>query len=133
MANRLRAGIVTRLSCAESLDAVDGTWNGKLGASIRQNCELAHKLGQAVRTAPQLELCAPVAMNIVCIAYKSLRADINDEIVMELQTRGIAAPSTTVINGRTVIRVCITNHRTTEPDIELLLAEILRIGRELSN
>lgn len=105
----------------------------KLGASIRQNCELAHKLGQAVRTAPQLELCAPVAMNIVCIAYKSLRADINDEIVMELQTRGIAAPSTTVINGRTVIRVCITNHRTTEPDIELLLAEILRIGRELSN
>ena len=105
----------------------------KLGASISQNCDLAQYLGQAVTAAPQLELCAPVAMNIVCIAYKSSRADINDEIVMELQTRGIAAPSTTIINGRRVIRVCITNHRTTQADIDLTLAEILRIGRELSN
>ncbi len=105
----------------------------KLGASISQNIDLAQYLGQAVEAAPQLELCAPVAMNIVCIAFKSARTDINDEIVMELQTRGIAAPSTTNINGRTVIRVCITNHRTTRADIDLTLAEILRLGHELSN
>lgn len=105
----------------------------KLGTSISDNCDLAQYLGQAVAAEPQLELCAPVAMNIVCIAYKSSRADINDEIVMELQTRGIAAPSTTIINGRTVIRVCITNHRTTQADIDLTLAEILRLGHELSN
>jgi len=105
----------------------------KLGASITQNCDLAQYLGQKVLADPQLELCAPVALNIVCIAYKSSRTDINDEIVMELQTRGIAAPSTTIINGGTVIRVCITNHRTTQADIDLTLAEILRIGCELSN
>ena len=105
----------------------------KLGASINENCDLAQYLGKAVIAEPKLELCAPVALNIVCIAYKSDRADINDEIVMELQTRGIAAPSTTIINGRTVIRVCIANHRTTKPDIDLTLTEILRIGHELSN
>ena len=105
----------------------------KLGASITQNCDLAQYLGQKVLADPQLELCAPVALNIVCIAYKSSRTDINDEIVMELQTRGIAAPSTTVIHGRTVIRICITNHRTTKADIDLTLVEILRIGSELSN
>ncbi len=105
----------------------------KLGAAISQNCDLAQYLGRAVAAEPQLELCAPVALNIVCIAYKSSRADINDEIVMELQTRGIAAPSTTIINGRTVIRMCIANHRTTQADIDLTLTEILRLGHELSN
>ena len=105
----------------------------KLGASINQNCELAKYMAQAVATEPQLELCAPVSLNVVCIAYKSTRSDINDEIVMELQTRGIATPSTTHIHGRSVIRVCITNHRTTQADIDLTLSEILSIGRELSN
>lgn len=105
----------------------------KLGASINQNCELAQYLGRGVAAKPQLELCAPVALNIVCIAYKSVSADINNEIVMALQTRGIAVPSTTIIDGRSVIRVCITNHRTKQADIDLLLAEILTIGSELSN
>jgi glutamate/tyrosine decarboxylase-like PLP-dependent enzyme len=105
----------------------------KLGASIRQNCELAQYLAEAVKAEPQLILCAPVSLNIVCLAYSSTRFDINDEIVMELQTRGIAAPSTTTINGQTVIRLCITNHRTTRVDIDLTLTEILRIGYELSN
>ncbi len=105
----------------------------KLGASINHNCELAQKLGRKVAVEPQLELCAPVALNIVCFSYKSARVDINDEIVMELQTRGIAAPSSTIINGQTVIRLCIANHRTTQADIDVTLAEILRLGYELSN
>ncbi len=105
----------------------------KIGAAIKHNCDLAQYLGQAATAAPELELCAPIALNIVCIAYKSTRADLNDEIVMELQTRGIAAPSTTIIHGRTVIRMCIANHRTTRADIDLTVAAILRLGRELSN
>ncbi len=105
----------------------------KLGASIKQNCELAQYLAEMVKAERQLILCAPVSLNIVCFAYDATRVGINDEIVMELQTRGIAAPSTTTIKGQTVIRLCIANHRTTRADIDLTLTEILRIGCELSN
>src|SRR5262249_33745567 len=49
-----------------------------------------------------------------------------------LQERGIAAPSTTAINGALAIRVNLTNHRTTEADLDLLLDAVLRIGQELT-
>jgi hypothetical protein len=45
-----------------------------------------------------------------------------------LQELGIAAPSTTRLNGVTVIRVNLTNHRTRTADLDLLLAEIAALG-----
>ena len=52
----------------------------------------------------------------------------NDEIVIQLQEQGIAAPSTTQLQGRTAIRVNITNHRTARQDLDILLSEIVRIA-----
>jgi len=49
----------------------------------------------------------------------------NDEIVIQLQEQGIAAPSTTQLHGRTAIRV---NHRTARKDLDILLSEIVRIA-----
>ncbi len=49
-----------------------------------------------------------------------------------MQEGGIAAPSTIVLNGQLAIRVNITNHRTELADIDLLINEIEKIGRELS-
>jgi glutamate/tyrosine decarboxylase-like PLP-dependent enzyme len=56
---------------------------------------------------------------------------LNAEIVVQLQLQGIAAPSTTRIDGKLAIRVNITNHRTRREDLDLLLRETLRIGAEL--
>ncbi|MEN8876824.1 MAG: cytochrome D ubiquinol oxidase subunit I, partial [Hyphomonas sp.] len=86
---------------------------------------------------PELELLLPVSMQICCFRY--LRGDLSDteldelnaEIVVQLQLQGIAAPSTTKINGRVAIRVNITNHRTRRSDLDLLVREILRIAREV--
>ena len=44
--------------------------------------------------------------------------------MIDLQERGVAAPSTTIIKGRTVIRAAIVNHRTTEQDIDALMAAL---------
>ncbi len=44
----------------------------------------------------------------------------------DLQEEGLFAPSTTTIDGRTAIRAAIVNHRTTDEDIDALVAEILR-------
>lgn len=110
----------------------------KLGALITQNCEQAAYLGELVAAHAHLRLMAPVAMNICCFRYQAEGQDdkttdaINGEIVIQLQIQGIAAPSTTLVNGRNAIRVNITNHRTTRADLALLVREVERIGLELT-
>jgi hypothetical protein len=56
---------------------------------------------------------------------------LNAEIVIQLQLDGVAAPSTTVLNGDTVIRVNITNHRTQYADLDVLLSATRKIGAQL--
>lgn len=55
---------------------------------------------------------------------------LNREVVIRLQLEGIAVPSTTTVNGHAVIRINITNHRTTRADLELLVLEVRRTARE---
>jgi glutamate/tyrosine decarboxylase-like PLP-dependent enzyme len=106
----------------------------KLGALITQNCEQAAYLSELVTAHAQMEVVAPVAMNICCFRYLAEGQDaettdaLNDEIVVQLQIQGVAAPSTTLVNGRTAIRVNITNHRTTRADLALLVREVDRIA-----
>lgn len=106
----------------------------KLGHLISQNCAQARYLADLVAADPHLELRAPVAMNICCFRYTTPGVNldkINDEIVIQLQLQGIAAPSTTMIHGENAIRVNITNHRTTRADLDILVDAIGKIGREL--
>ena len=106
----------------------------KLGALITQNCEQAAYLGELVQAHAHMVLAAPVAMNICCFRYQLAGLDdkatdaLNEEIVVQLQVQGIAAPSTTKVHGRTAIRVNITNHRTTHADLALLVREVERIA-----
>jgi hypothetical protein len=44
--------------------------------------------------------------------------------VVDLHERGAAAPSATVLEGRTVIRAAIVNHRTTCADMDAFLAAL---------
>jgi glutamate/tyrosine decarboxylase-like PLP-dependent enzyme len=81
---------------------------------------------------------APTPLNINCFRFVSSsnligsKLDaLNEEIVILLQERGIAVPSTTRINNQLAIRVNITNHRTQESDLDLLVDAILEIGEEL--
>ena len=112
----------------------------KLGAAISANLAQAKYLAELVDASPELSRVAPVTLQIVCFRYVppntalSLEAlaSLNDEIVLELQEQGIAAPSTTKIQGHTAIRVNLTNHRTRTEDIRLLVDATVRIGRELS-
>jgi aromatic-L-amino-acid decarboxylase len=97
-----------------------------LGAVIGRACDLAQMLAARVEAAPELELLAPVALNIVCFAFKG--AD-NAAIVADLHEAGRVAPSTTTLAGRTAIRAAIVNHRTGPDDIEALVDGVLALGR----
>ncbi|MEG1056067.1 MAG: cytochrome D ubiquinol oxidase subunit I, partial [Janthinobacterium sp.] len=84
------------------------------------------------QATPELELLAPVTLNIVCFRHLgTANGDsdaFNGEIVADLHESGIAAPSTTTIGGRLAIRAAIVNHRTRAEDIDALLAGVLRFG-----
>jgi hypothetical protein len=76
-------------------------------------------------------------MNIVNYRYydatldETRLNDLNAAILMELQVRGIAAPSSTELRGRFSIRVAICNHRSRREDFDALVEATLSIGGEL--
>ena len=70
-----------------------------------------------------------MSLNIVCFRYRGEDADrLNARIVADLQESGIAAPSTTIIDGRLAIRAAIVNHRTEPRDIDAMLNAIFKFG-----
>jgi aromatic-L-amino-acid decarboxylase len=101
----------------------------RLGSMISKTCMLARYLKACIEREPALELLAPVPLNIVCYRYRSACADeVNRSIVADLQESGIAAPSTTTVNGCVAIRAAIVNHRTNKSDIDALLRATLAFG-----
>ena len=105
----------------------------KLGQAIANTCEVARCLESRIKQEGCLELLAPVSLNIVCFGYRCDAPDaVNVEIVARLQESGIAAPSTTTLNGRIAIRAAIVNHRTTREDIDALVAAVIHFGNVLT-
>ncbi|MDR3703265.1 MAG: aspartate aminotransferase family protein [Candidatus Sulfopaludibacter sp.] len=101
----------------------------KLGAMISKTCTLAQYLKHCIEQEPALELLAPVALNIVCFRYRGDHADaVNRNIAADLQESGIAAPSTTTVNGCLAIRAAIVNHRTNGSDIDALIQAAVAFG-----
>jgi glutamate/tyrosine decarboxylase-like PLP-dependent enzyme len=109
----------------------------RLGAAISRSCALARYLEERINATPELELMAPVELNIVCFRYCAKDSSpensdqINEEIAVRLQESGVVAPSTTRIGGRTVIRAAIVNHRTSRAEIDALVDGTLAHGRAL--
>jgi glutamate/tyrosine decarboxylase-like PLP-dependent enzyme len=80
---------------------------------------------------------APAPLNIVCFRYQAAGLDdealnrLNQAIMFELHEQGIAVPTYTTLDGKFAIRVAHTNHRTRYKDFDLLVREVVRLGREL--
>ena len=69
----------------------------------------------------------------MCFRYRADDADrVNGEIVVNLQESGIAAPSTTMLDGRLAIRAAIVNHRTDVSDVDALVAAVVEFGARRS-
>jgi aromatic-L-amino-acid/L-tryptophan decarboxylase len=101
----------------------------KLGAMIERTCRLAGYLEDRISSEPRLELLAPAQLNIVCFRYRADDADrVNREIVSDIQESGVAAPSTTTLDGKLAIRAAIVNHRTDTRDLDALVDAVLEFG-----
>ncbi len=105
---------------------------------VEQNVAQARHLAGRVGEAPELELLAPVVLNVVCFRFLAEGATetalnhLNQDLLAALQESGVAAPSSTMLAGKFAIRVAITNHRSRREDFDLLVRETIRLGRELA-
>jgi glutamate/tyrosine decarboxylase-like PLP-dependent enzyme len=112
----------------------------KYAKLIEQNVDQAKYLANLVHRHGELELMAPVPLNIVCLRYRGTAGrldagrldELNRELLIRIQERGIAVPSATSLNGRFAMRVAITNHRSRLDDFDLFVGAVVDLGRELS-
>ena len=109
----------------------------RFGRMIARNVEQAQYFGELVEREPNMELMAPIGLDIVCFRFNPGGLDdeklnaLNKEILMQLHEQGIAAPSYTTLDGRYCLRIAIANHRSRQEDFDLLAREVVRIGREV--
>ena len=110
----------------------------RFGRMIARNVEQAHYLGELIEASPELELTAPIGLDIVCFRYNpgGMNQDelnsLNRKLLVKLQTGGVAAPSYTTLQGNYCLRAAISNHRSKNEDFDLMVDEVIRLGRELS-
>ena len=108
----------------------------KFGRLIDQNIAQASYLAGLIEAEPLLELAMAPTINIVCFRYQpgvtgeALKA-LNTEIMLRLQEKGIAVLSDTTVHGEHWLRVAIANHRTRRDDLDLLVGEMVRLGRQI--
>lgn len=105
-------------------------------ALIDQNVAQAKYLAQLVERSSTLELMAPVALNVVAFRYNpgGLSGEhldlINNRVLIAIQNRGIAVPSSTVLDSKFCLRCAIVNHRSRKSDFDTLVKAVEEIGRE---
>ena len=91
-----------------------------------------------VEKEQDMELLAPIGLDIVCFRFNPGRLDdealsaLNKEILIQLQEQGICAPSYTTLHGSYCLRVAIANHRSVQDDFDALVEEAVRIGQKLT-
>lgn len=109
----------------------------RLGAAIEENVRQAKRLGELIDADDAFELLAPVQLSVVCFRYRvagysDAELDrFNDDLVIALQESGIAVTSSTTVANKRAIRVNITNHRTRDEDLRLLLDSLKRLAVDL--
>jgi glutamate/tyrosine decarboxylase-like PLP-dependent enzyme len=101
---------------------------------VERHLALAQHLARRVEATPELELLAPVPLNIVCFRYRPAGVKgeeldaINLRLGAELLADGRVYAGTTRYRGVVAFRPAIVNWRTTEADVDLLVDVVRELG-----
>ncbi|HKD17516.1 MAG TPA: pyridoxal-dependent decarboxylase [Thermoanaerobaculia bacterium] len=110
---------------------------------IARDIALARRLFDAAGRHPELE---PVTVGLSITTFRYVPPDLvgkegrrdeeyldklNTQLVDRLQQEGEVYPSHAVVRGRSVIRTCIVNFRTSEEDVDAVPEIVARAGRDL--
>jgi aromatic-L-amino-acid/L-tryptophan decarboxylase len=93
-------------------------------AAISRALDLARVAEDLIIEHPQLELLCPVTLGVVCfrrrphgVSDEQELERLNCELVARLEATGAALASSTRLDGRYAIRMCVMNHTTAEADV----------------
>jgi glutamate/tyrosine decarboxylase-like PLP-dependent enzyme len=106
-------------------------------AMVERHLELAQYLARLVDDAPDLQRLADVPLNIVCFraappgAEDSELNDLNRRVGEALLADGRVFAGTTVYNGQVALRPALSNWRTREVDLDLLVAVVRELADKL--
>lgn len=87
-------------------------------AAVARGIALAEVAQREIEATPGLEIVTPAQLGIVTFSA----GDDPDAIAARISAGGYAVPSTTVLRGRTVLRLCTINPRTTDEEIARTVA-----------
>jgi glutamate/tyrosine decarboxylase-like PLP-dependent enzyme len=87
-------------------------------AAIDRTLDLAEHAAGRIRASERLELAAPPSLGVVCFTRDDGAVD---GLVAALEASGLGLISSTRVDGREVLRLCILNHTTTQEDVEAVL------------
>ena len=96
-------------------------------AANRRTLDLAQRLARGIEATPGLSLLAPVTLTAVCFALDNGSPADHTALLDALVADNTALLGPVVLDGRQGIRACITNHRTTTEDIDLIVNRIQAI------
>jgi len=96
---------------------------------IAGNIRQARRLAALVDAEPRLERVAEVTLSAVCFRWTDgdpATLDKANAAILDLvNRRGRVYLSNATVHGRFVLRACITNHRTTDDDVDAVVEEVL--------
>jgi glutamate/tyrosine decarboxylase-like PLP-dependent enzyme len=99
-------------------------------AAIEHGFELAEFTQTCLRKMPGWEIVTPAQMGIVCFRHHASDDAGHLELVQKILRDGFALVTSTILRGRTVLRMCPINPRSTEADVEETLKRLDRFARE---
>jgi glutamate/tyrosine decarboxylase-like PLP-dependent enzyme len=106
-------------------------------AMVDRHIRLARRVGAQVEAAADLELLAPVRLNVICFRYRppgyseAALDDLNRRLGARLLADGRVYFGTTIYGGRVAFRPAISNWRTREEDVDLIVAVTRELGARL--
>jgi aromatic-L-amino-acid decarboxylase len=99
-------------------------------AAIERGFALAEFIEARLRQMPGWEIVTPAQMAVVCFRFSEADDAAHLRLVQALLQDGFALITSTVLRGRTVLRTCSINPRTTEADIVATLERLDRLARQ---
>jgi aromatic-L-amino-acid decarboxylase len=100
-------------------------------AALEDNIQLAQRLAEMVVETPNLELVVEPQLSIVPFRRLPRKGSVdqhNSAIAKWMQSDGNAYVTSAIVDGKTVLRPCFTNFRTTVDDITELLSIVEKTG-----
>lgn len=95
--------------------------------AIDHQLDMAAYFGERIAAQPAFELMAPVTLSAVCFRLKDADDAANQHLLSALTEEGSALLGPVSLNGKTGLRVCVTNYRTTKVDLDAVVERLVAL------